>query len=94
MLNGIQTQSAALHCLLSAGAALHAAGVQRLRLSPCSEGFARVVQLFDAVLNRGAAVGPALAELATLGLPGALVDGYARRRPGLEALALTEESIT
>jgi len=94
VLNGIQTQSAALHCLLGAGAALQAAGVQRLRLSPCSEGFVRVVQLFDAVLSHGTAVGPALAEMATLGLPGALVDGYARRRPGLEALALTEESIT
>lgn len=91
VLNGIQTQSAALHCLLGARAALLGAGVQRVRLSPCSEDFARVVQLFDDVLNHGAASGQALAELATLRLPGALVDGFAHRRPGLEAVDLSRE---
>lgn len=87
VLNGIQTQSAALHCLLGAGSALAAAGVQRLRLSPCSRGFVRVIELFDAVLNQGEPAAPTLAELAALGLPGTLVDGYARRRPGIEAVA-------
>lgn len=88
VLNGTQTQSAALQCLLGAGALLAASGVQRLRLSPCSRGFAHVSALFDAVLNAGAPVAPALAELSTLGLPGVLVDGYARRRPGMEAMAM------
>lgn len=86
VLNGIQTQSAALHCLLGAGDALAAAGATRLRLSPCSGRFARAVELFDAVFNAGADARAALGELAALGLPGRLVDGYARRRPGQQAL--------
>jgi len=86
VLNGIQTQSAALHCLIGDAAALRAAGVASLRLSPCSRGFVPVLQLFDAVLNRGADAAAARAEMGTLGLPGALVDGYAHRRPGMETL--------
>ncbi|HOL38580.1 MAG TPA: U32 family peptidase [Rubrivivax sp.] len=91
VLNGIQTQSAALHCLIEAGGALRAAGAQRVRLSPCSRGFARVVHLFDDVLNDGAPAAAARAELASLGLPGALVDGFAHRRAGLEAAELSSE---
>ena len=64
-----------------------AAGVSRVRLSPCSRGFLRVLALFDAVLNAGAPVADARAELAALGLPGALVNGYAHRRPGMQAVA-------
>lgn len=87
VLNGIQTQSAALHCLLGAGLALAAAGVHRLRLSPCSRGFAQVLACFDAVLNEGAALDEAIAQLGAAGLPGTLVDGFARHRPGIAALA-------
>lgn len=86
VLNGIQTQSAALQGLIGERAAAAAAGVQRLRLSPCSGDFARVVALFDAVFNHGADAGEARREMAGLGLPGALVNGYAHRRPGLEAV--------
>jgi hypothetical protein len=75
-----------LQCLIGEGQALWAAGVSRLRLSPCSTGFMRALELFDAVLNHGASVTEANAELATLGLPGGLVNGYAHRRPGLQAL--------
>ena len=85
-LNGIQTQSAALQCLIGEGRALSDAGVSRLRLSPCSGGFMRALELFDAVLNDGASAAEANAELATLGLPGGLVNGYAHRRPGLQAV--------
>jgi O2-independent ubiquinone biosynthesis protein UbiV len=87
VLNGIQTQSAALHCLLSEATALRAAGVASVRLSPCSSGFARVLQLFDAVFHQGLAVAEARAELAGLGLPGVLVDGFAHRQPGMQELA-------
>lgn len=87
VLNGIQTQSAALHCLIGARDALAAAGAASVRLSPCSRGFARVVALFDEVLNRGADAQEALCELGSLGLPGALVDGFARRRAGMQAVA-------
>ena len=85
-LNGIQTQSAALQCLIGESQAMADAGVSRVRLSPCSTGFMRVLELFDGVLNGGEAVGQARAELHTLGLPGALVNGYALRRPGLQAV--------
>jgi collagenase-like PrtC family protease len=87
VLNGIQTQSAAVHCLIGERDAMAAAGVQRLRLSPCSRGFARVVELFDAVCNAGHDAAAAHAELATLGLPGALVNGYAHRQPGMKEAA-------
>ncbi|MEJ6000296.1 U32 family peptidase [Paucibacter soli] len=83
VLNGISTQSAALHCLIGEGAALRAAGVDRLRLSPCSQGFARVVELFDAVLHAGLPLAEAHAELQALPLPGALVNGFAHRQAGM-----------
>ena len=87
MLNGIQTQSAALQCLLAAGPALARRRRARLRLSPCSRGFDRVLAAFDAVFNAGAPAGEALVSLRAAGLPGELVDGFARRRPGMVAVA-------
>lgn len=85
VLNGIQTQSAALHCVLGHADALRGAGVRSVRLSPSGGDFARVIALYDAALNGRTSVRDARSELATLDLPGALVDGFARRRPGLEA---------
>lgn len=84
VLNGTQTQSAALQCLIGEAAALRAAGVSRLRLSPCSHGFIEVLGAFDAVFNGGAAPAQAMPALRAVGLPGGLADGYAHRRPGLE----------
>jgi O2-independent ubiquinone biosynthesis protein UbiV len=86
VLNGIQTQSAALHCLIDQAAALREAGVASVRLSPCATGFARVVRLFDETLNQGASARDARAELVGLDLPGELVAGYSRRRPGMEIM--------
>jgi collagenase-like PrtC family protease len=86
-LNGIQTQSAALQCLIGHGPALREAGVSLLRLSPCGANFLRVVELFDAVFAHGASAEDALAELHALPLPGRLVDGFARRQPGLAEAA-------
>lgn len=88
VLNGIQTQSAALHSLIGQAQALREAGAQGVRLSPCSGGFARVLELFDAALNRGLAAREACAELATLDLPGALVNGFAHRQPGMQVAAI------
>jgi collagenase-like PrtC family protease len=87
VLNGIQTQSAALHCLLDQADALRAAGVASVRLSPCSRDFVRVLRLFDAAYNHGVTAGEAHSELVGLDLAGALVGGFARRRPGMEAIA-------
>ncbi|HEY1128751.1 MAG TPA: U32 family peptidase [Roseateles sp.] len=86
-LNGIQTQSAALQCLIAQGDALHQAGVGLLRLSPCGAHFMRVVDLFDAVFSRGANAQEALTAMRELPLPGRLVDGFARRQPGLAEAA-------
>ena len=84
VLNGIQTQSSAQQCLVGEVAALRAAGVSRLRLSPASNGFIEAIGIFDAVLNRGADSCAALARLAALCPAGGLADGYAHARAGLE----------
>ena len=86
VLNGIQTQSAAVQALIGHGGALREAGVSRVRLSPCASGFAQVLRLFDAAYNQAMPAAQAREALAALPLPGALVDGFARGRPGLHAL--------
>lgn len=84
-LNGIQTQSGSVHCLLGERQALQDAGVTRLRLSPTARDFGPVLDAFDAVMNHGADADAALAELRGLHLPGPLSNGYARpRRAGRE----------
>ena len=88
VLNGIQTQSAALHCLLDELPALRGASVASLRLSPCSQGFGRVLRLFDECLAERVSAADARAEMLTLGLPGALVNGFAHRRAGMQAVAV------
>ena len=81
VLNGTQTQSATVQCLLGEREALQDAGVSRLRLSPCAQGFAQVLADFEAVMNRGES---AVARAAAwTGLPGALSNGYAHRLPGM-----------
>ena len=83
VLNGTQTQSAGVQTLLDDGAALRAAGVSRLRLSPCAQGFCQVLDDFEAVLNAGAAAAGRTAGWSALGVPGPLCNGYAHRRPGM-----------
>lgn len=84
VLNGIQTQSAATQCLLGERERLSRAGVSRLRLSPASQGMSRVIEAFDAVMNRGEAAAPWLGELQAQALPGGLANGFAYGVPGLE----------
>ena len=86
-LNGIQTQSAGLQCLIREREAIREVGAQALRLSPCSGDFGRVLALFDAVFRHQADPDDAVAELLTLGLPGELVHGFAHQQPGMRALA-------
>lgn len=84
-INGIQTQSGSVHCLLGEKADLVRAGVTRLRLSPTSRGFAEVVRQFDAVMNAGASAAAAIDVLMDLDLPGPLSNGFAQpKRAGLE----------
>ncbi len=84
VLNGTQTQSAAQHCLIGERRALRAAGVSRLRLSPCASGLRDVIGWFDRVMNQGAPAREALAALQAMSLPGGLANGFAHGRPGLE----------
>jgi collagenase-like PrtC family protease len=83
-LNGLQTQSARVQCLLGWRDAIAAAGVRRLRLSPIAHNFDHVIETFDRVFNHGADADDALAALIERGLPGPPADGYAHRRPGYE----------
>ncbi len=83
-LNGIQTQSAAQHCLIGDAPGLRAAGATRVRLSPVAQRFGEVLAWFDRVFNQGDDADAARADLAAMSLPGGLVDGFAHRRPGLE----------
>lgn len=85
-LNGIQTQSAAQHCLIGDAAALRAAGVSRARLSPVSRHFNEVIDLFERVYNGDADARTAATALYALSLPGGLVNGFAHRRAGLERM--------
>ena len=84
VLNGTQTQSASVQCLLAEATALRAAGVQRVRLSPCAQGFAEVLRDFDAVLNGDAPASLAIARWPALGVPGPFSNGYAHRRAGMD----------
>jgi len=84
VLNGIQTQSAAVQCLIGERDALRVAGVSRLRLSPTSTGFLDAVEAFDLVMNRGGDAAAARAALEGLGPHGGLANGFARAQPGID----------
>ena len=86
-LNGIQTLSAGQQCLIAERDALRRAGVTRLRLSPVSRNFEAVVAAFEHVMNDGADAGEAMRELVDMALPGGIVNGFARARPGIEQAA-------
>ncbi|AXA90664.1 U32 family peptidase [Massilia sp. YMA4] len=82
VLNGIQTQSAAVYNLAGEFDALVASGVDVLRISPQSEHTAQIVARFD-TLRRGTDAAAIAADVTTL-LPDAACDGYWHGRPGLE----------
>ncbi|MDE2396180.1 MAG: U32 family peptidase [Burkholderiales bacterium] len=83
VLNGTQTQSAAVHNLIGEAAALRAAGVASLRLSPCAQGFTQVVADFEAALNAGGLSADPRETWQSLGVPGPFSNGYAHRLPGM-----------
>ena len=83
-LNGTQIQSAGVQALIGEAGLLRQAGVSRIRLSPCSRGFAAVLDLFEGVYNQGRAADDALASLRGMDLPGALIHGFAHRQPGMQ----------
>jgi collagenase-like PrtC family protease len=81
VLNGPQTQSATVQNLLGDAAALRAAGVSHLRLSPCAQGFMQVLADFDAVMRHAAPANGRAESWAGVPLP--YSNGYAYRRPGI-----------
>ena len=84
VLNGIQTQSAGLQCLITERSELLAAGVSRLRLSPTARHFTEAIDAFELVMNRGGQPDDALLLLQTLAPPGGLVKGFATASAGIE----------
>ena len=84
-LNGTQVHSAGVHALLEAPARLQTAGIGSLRLSACAEAFPQVLRVFDA-WRRGDMPPPQARDaLRELPLPGALIDGFAHARAGMQA---------
>lgn len=79
-LNGIQTQSAAVHNLQPQVAALREAGVDILRLSPQSRDFPAVIAAFRAALSTNGAT----AACPPAALPGGYCDGYPRGAAGID----------
>jgi len=83
VLNGIQTQSAAVYNLAGQFDALAASGVDVLRISPQSRHTAQIVNQFHGLRLGTVAPDDAAANIAAL-LPDAACDGYWHGRPGLE----------
>ncbi|RJG09385.1 ubiquinone anaerobic biosynthesis protein UbiV [Massilia cavernae] len=82
VLNGTQTQSAGVHCLIGEFDQLAAAGVDVLRISPQSKDTARVLDLYDEVRRGTLAPAQARMRIAPL-LPGEACNGYWYGMPGM-----------
>jgi collagenase-like PrtC family protease len=86
VLNGIQTQSAAVCDLLPFLPELREAGVSVLRVSPQSEHTMEILAEFRGCIDNGKSTADATQRLKTF-MPGAPCDGYWRGRPGFEAVS-------
>jgi len=84
-LNGIQTQSALVYNLVREIAAMPAAGVNLIRISPQHQHTQHIVTLFRAVLDADMHGDAALAEMEDL-MPDDGCDGYWHGKPGLERI--------
>ena len=82
VLNGTQTQSAGVHCLIAELGELAAAGVDVVRISPQASGTAQVLDLYDQVRRGALDADRASARMAPL-LPGDLCNGYWHGLPGM-----------
>lgn len=87
-INGIQTMSDGCHALLPRLEELHAAGADRVRISPQAQGTEAVVQAFRQRLDGQDGSGSLLDGLRAQA-PGELVDGYWRGQAGIQALEET-----
>jgi collagenase-like PrtC family protease len=83
MLNGVQTQSAAVYSLAGEVPSLRAAGVEILRVSPQSEHTMDVLASLRAACDGALSAGAAREALAAVS-PGTLCNGFWHGRPGME----------
>jgi O2-independent ubiquinone biosynthesis protein UbiV len=83
-INGVQTQSASVYCLIGALPEMRAAGIDLARVSPQSRGTAEVLQTWRRALDGGVPAGEARDALAGLSR-GRLSNGFWHGRAGLEA---------
>lgn len=81
-INGVQTLSAQTHAVLAKPADLEALGVRRLRISPHGCDMVEAARIYRALLDGRQEPQDARVALSRLGLPGHLVDGYARGEAG------------
>jgi O2-independent ubiquinone biosynthesis protein UbiV len=85
VLNGIQTQSAQVHSLITEIESLAGLGVDALRISPQSRHMPEIIALFRQCMVGAIGRSDAARELALMA-PGALCDGYWHAKPGLARL--------
>jgi collagenase-like PrtC family protease len=83
VLNGIQTQSAAIYNLLGEAAALRSMRVNVLRVSPQPQGTAAILSLFRCWADGSLAPDEA-SDLAEAAAPGPYCNGFWHGRPGME----------
>jgi collagenase-like PrtC family protease len=84
-LNGIQTLSAGVYCLVEELPALREAGVDLLRISPQSRDTPQVLRVLRAACEGGLSSYDARKALAAVA-PGGLWNGFWHGQPGLEAV--------
>ncbi len=83
VLNGTQTQSASVHCLIGDIAQLEQAGVDVLRISPQSVGTAQVLALYDLVRRKLLDAEQARQRMAPCLLGSSACNGYWHGLPGM-----------
>lgn len=83
VLNGIQTQSAAVYNLVGELGAMRETGVDVVRISPQSAHTAEIVELFRSAMVNPAAARESVQRMAEL-MPEQGCDGYWHGRPGIE----------
>lgn len=81
--NGVQTQSASVHCLIAEVSQLQAAGIGVVRVSPQSRQTPEVLETWKRALAADLAASDALAACAPLA-PGPLANGFWHERAGAE----------
>lgn len=86
VLNGTQTQSSSVYCLIGELAQLAAAGVDVLRISPQASGTAQVLDIFDQA-RRGLLGAHEARQLLAPLLPGEPCNGYWHGQPGMDQVA-------